>query len=55
MYKAQFKSRNPFESWTSLGSFGTETQAIAAALNKKKKGAIMVRVLDKKGAVVYTG
>lgn len=55
MYKAQFKSKSPYESWTSLGSFGTESQAISAALRKKAQGAIMVRVTDKKGGVVYTG
>jgi hypothetical protein len=55
MYKAQFKSKSPYESWTSLGTFGTESQAISAALRKKTQGAIMVRVTDKKGGVVYTG
>jgi hypothetical protein len=55
MYKAQFKSKSPYESWTSLGSFGTEAQAISAALRKKTQGAIMVRVTDKKGGVVYAG
>ena len=55
MYKAQFKSRSPYESWTTLGHFGTEEPAIAAALNKKNSGAILVRVIDKNGSVVYSG
>lgn len=55
MYKVQYKTKNPFESWTSLGSFSSESQAIAAALNKKQKGALLVRVLNKAGSVVYTG
>jgi hypothetical protein len=54
MFKAQFKSKSPFESWTSIGTFGTEAQAISAALAKKSKGALLVRVVDKKGAVVYS-
>ncbi len=54
MYKAQFKSKSPFESWTSIGTFGTEASAISAALQKKQKGAILVRVVDSKGAVVYS-
>lgn len=55
MYKAQFKNKSPFESWNTLGHYGTEQAAISAALQKKVKGAIMVRVTDKKGGVVYTG
>lgn len=54
MFKAQFKSKSPFESWTTLGTFGSESQAVSAALNKKKKGALLVRVVDKKGSVVYS-
>lgn len=55
MYKAQFKSKSPYESWTNLGTYGTEEAAISAALQKKNKGAILVRVTDKNGAVVYSG
>ncbi len=54
MYKAQFKSKSPYESWTTLGTFGTESQAISAALQKKQKGAVMVRVVDKNNSVVYS-
>ncbi len=54
MYKAQFKSKSPFESWTNIGTFGTEAAAISAALQKKQKGAILVRVVDKNGSVVYS-
>jgi hypothetical protein len=55
MYRAQFKAKSPYESWQNLGSYGTEQAAISAALSRKSKGAILVRVLDKKGSVVYTG
>lgn len=55
MYKVQFKTKSPYESWTTLGTFGTENSAIAAALSKKNKGAILVRVTDKSGGIVYTG
>ncbi len=55
MYKAQFKKNSPFESWTTIGHYGNEQGAIAAALQKKNQGALLVRVTDKNGAVVYTG
>lgn len=55
MYKVQFKTKSPYESWTTLGTFGTENSAISAALSKKNKGAILVRVTDKSGSIVYTG
>jgi hypothetical protein len=54
MYKVQYKAKSPYESWVIHGSYGTENQAISAALQRKLKGAIMVRVLDKKGSVVYS-
>jgi hypothetical protein len=55
MYKTQYKARSPYDSWIVVGSYGTEAQAISAAIFKKNRGAILVRVLDKKGAVIYTG
>jgi hypothetical protein len=55
MYKAQFKSKSPFESWTTIGTYGTEGPAVSSAMQKKKKGALMVRVIDKNGAVIYSG
>lgn len=54
MYKAQFKNKSPYESWTTIGHYGTEESAISAALSRKAKGAILVRVVDKKGSVVYS-
>jgi hypothetical protein len=55
MYKAQFKRSSPYESWTTLGSYGTEAAAISAALAKKNQGALLVRVTDKNGGIVYSG
>ena len=55
MYKAQFKKHSPYEEWTTFGTYGSEEQAISAALQKKKMGVIMVRVTDKKGATIYSG
>jgi hypothetical protein len=55
MFKAQFKSRTPFEKWTNMGTYGTEAQAVSAALAKKRRGAVLVRVINKSGSVVYTG
>jgi hypothetical protein len=54
MYKTQFKPKSPYESWQTMGNYGTEQAAIAAALAKKNKGALLVRVLDKKGSVIYS-
>ncbi len=54
MFKAQFKKISPFESWSTLGTYGTEAQAISAAIRKKTQGAVLVRVVDKKGGVVYS-
>jgi hypothetical protein len=54
MFKVQFKNKSPYESWTTMGQFGTESQAISAALNKKNKGSLLVRVLNKNGQVVYS-
>lgn len=55
MFKAQFKRNSPYEAWTVMGTYGSEAQAISAAISKKNAGAIMVRVIDKKGSTVYTG
>jgi len=53
MYKTQFKWRNAAESWTSVGTYSTEGQAITVALQKKSAGAFLVRVIDKNDNVVY--
>ena len=55
MYKAQFKKNSPYESWTTIGHYGTEQAAMSSALSYKNKGYLMVRVTDKSGAVVYSG
>lgn len=55
MFKVQFKTKSPYESWTTLGHYGTEAPAISAAIAKKNAGALLVRVTDKKGSVVYSG
>ena len=54
MYKAQFKRHSPYESWSTIGHYGTEAQAISSALSYKNKGMILVRVTDKKGATIYS-
>ena len=55
MFKVQFKAKSPYGSWQTLGNYGTESQAIAAAIAKKQTGAILVKVTDKKNSIVYTG
>ena len=54
-YKVQFKAKSPTQSWQTVGSYAGEALAISAALTKKKSGALMVRVVDKRGAIVYVG
>jgi hypothetical protein len=55
MFKAQFKRKSPYESWTTIGHYGSEEAAISSALSYKNKGMLLVRVTDKNGSVVYTG
>lgn len=54
MYKVQFKARNAYESWTTLGTYGSEGNALDVALKKKQSGALLVRVLDKNGNTVFS-
>lgn len=53
MFKAQYKTLSPYESWNTLGMYTSEANAITSAMFKKKRGALMVRVVDKRGAVVF--
>jgi len=55
MYTAQFKAKSPYGPWQTIGIYGTESQAISAAISKKRAGALLVRVKNKSGSVVYTG
>jgi hypothetical protein len=54
MFKSQFKLHSPFGVWQTIGSYGSEGQAIATAIRQKVKGAIMVRVVDRRGGVIYS-
>jgi hypothetical protein len=54
MYKAQYKSKNAYESWSTVGSYGREVEAISSALHKKLRGAVMVRVVNSRGTVIYS-
>jgi hypothetical protein len=53
MYKTQYKKNSPYDSWIPVGSYGNESTAVSMALFKKKAGALLVRVLDKKGMTIY--
>jgi hypothetical protein len=53
MFKAQYKSRSSYESWNTLGSYNSEANAITNAIQKKERGALLVRVVDKRSAVVF--
>lgn len=52
MFKTQYKSRNAYEAWATLGSYGREVEAISSALLKKLRGAVLVRVVNSKGALI---
>jgi hypothetical protein len=54
MYKAQYKGKSPFSAWVNIGTYPSESQAINAAIKKKTAGALLVRVVDKKGGIVYS-
>jgi len=54
MYKAQFKRHSPYESWTTIGHYGTEQAAVSSALSYKNKGMLLVRVIDKNNHVIYS-
>lgn len=53
MYKTQYKSRSPYESWNTLGIYGNEANAISSAIQKKRGGALLVRVVDRRGDLVF--
>lgn len=53
-YKAQYKMNNAYTAWMTTGSYGNFNDALAAALRKKKAGAIVVRIEDGDKAVLYT-
>lgn len=52
-FKAQYKMNNPYTAWMVAGTYGNFNNALAAALNKKKAGAVAVQILDNNKAVVY--
>ena len=53
-YKAQYKMNNAYTSWMTAGTYGNFNDALAAALRKKKAGAIVVRVEDGNKAVLFS-
>jgi hypothetical protein len=55
MFKSQYKSNNPYQSWSTIGSYSSESEAINSALRKKTAGALMVRVVTADGNIVFSG
>jgi hypothetical protein len=53
VFIVQFKSKNPFESWTTLGRYSAEGEATINAARKKAAGALMVRVVDRWGKITF--
>ena len=54
MYKTQYKSGSAYATWTTAGTYNSEAEAISSALRKKLQGAVVVRVINKNGAVIYS-
>lgn len=52
MYKAQYKADKACESWTTIGTYGSQSEALNIAVKKKNSGALMVRVVEKDGSVI---
>ena len=53
-FKAQYKMNNPYSSWMTAGTYRNFNDALAAALRKKKAGAIVVRIEDGAKMVIYS-
>lgn len=53
MYKVQYKAKSMTESWSGVGTYGSEAQAMSSADRKKNSGAVMVRVVDSSGSTIY--
>jgi hypothetical protein len=54
MYKTQYKKNSPYGSWMTVGSYGNESTAISMALSKKTAGAVLVRVVNKQGMIMFS-
>ena len=54
MYKAMYKPNNAHESWITIGTYGSESDALNVAAKKKSSGPFMVRVVDKNGNTIYS-
>jgi hypothetical protein len=53
MYKVRFKLKNAFQSWTTLGSYGSEASALSSAGRVSEK-YYMVQVIGPGGGVIWS-
>ena len=53
MYRVQYKRRHAQESWTAIGSYQNESNALQAATRYIGK-CLIVRVIDGKGHAVWS-
>jgi hypothetical protein len=53
-YKAEYKSANASNAWSGIGTYGSESEALRMAQQKKSQGAYLVRVTDERGNVIYS-
>jgi hypothetical protein len=53
MYKVRYKSYNASQSWTTLGSYGSEQSALSSASRVSGK-YFMVQVIDPNGNVIWS-
>ena len=53
-FKAQFKQKNAYNAWQTIGSYGNFNDALNSALRKKRAGAAVVRIEDGNKWVLYS-
>ena len=53
-FKTLYKMNNAYTAWMTAGTYGNFNDALAAALRKKKVGAIVARVEDGNKAILFS-
>jgi len=54
MFKVRFKSKNASQAWSTHGSYGNESSALANA-SRISARYFMVQVIDKNNMVIWSG
>lgn len=53
-YRTIYKMSNPYTAWISAGTYSELNNALSMALRKKRMGAVVVRIEDGNGMIVYS-